>query len=542
MADNKEQAADTQDFAADQSKQSLDSSQVQSAHDIELGPRATQLNTGSAAGISQEHRDYLLQRHGTLDLDPLPSEDPADPYNWPQWKKMANLICVGFHATMTTFIAAAIIPTYEDVAEDLGVSIQRASYLTSLQIAILGWAPLFWKPIANRYGRRPVWLISTMGALLFNVGCALSNTYTAVGVCRAFCAFFISPAIAIGSGVVTETFFKKERAKYMGVWTLLVTLGPPSGPFFMGFVGYHTGDYHWIYWILAIVNGVQFIAYIFFGPETRYLRQGVVHKGSAFKQEYLTLRRIDPAPFNAYEFISPLALARYTSVVIPSVTYAIVFAFTSVLITVEIPQLSVPKFEFNPQQIGLQFLGNIIGSVLGEQIAGRGSDWWMNWKTKQMNGGASGDKRPEPEFRLWLSYGGYLLSMVGLLVFGIRFQQAPQGEWNVTPIVGVAIAAAGGQVITTVLVTYAVDCHTEHSASIGAFVNVVRQTWAFIGPFWFPDMLETVGGSGSGGIMAGLIFVCAWLPTAFLQWRGQNWRQTKSHVSGKEGQGRSEIR
>lgn len=184
---------------------------------------------------------------------------------------------------------------------------------------------------------------------------------------------------------------------------------------------------------------------------------------------------------------------------IPAVTYAIVFAFTSVLITVEIPQLFVPKFEFNPQQIGLQFLGNIIGSVLGEQIAGRGSDWWMNWKTKQMNGGASGDKRPEPEFRLWLSYGGYLLSMVGLLVFGIRFQQAPQGEWNVTPIVsalndgqdqcmiltqekvGVAIAAAGGQVITTVLVTYAVDCHTEHSASIGAFVNVVRQTWAFIG-------------------------------------------------------------
>lgn len=55
-------------------------------------------------------------------------------------------------------------------------------------------------------------------------------------------------------------------------------------------------------------------------------------------------------------------------------------------------------------------------------------------------------------------------------------------------------------------------------------------------------MLQTVGGSGSGGIMAGLIFACAWLPTAFLQWRGQKWRQTKSHISGKEGQGRPEIR
>lgn len=45
--------------------------------DVELGPRATYINTGAAAGLSQEHRDYLLQRHGTLELDPIPSADPA---------------------------------------------------------------------------------------------------------------------------------------------------------------------------------------------------------------------------------------------------------------------------------------------------------------------------------------------------------------------------------------------------------------------------------------------------------------------------------
>lgn len=67
--------------------------------DLELGPRATYINTGAAAGISQEHRDYLLKRHGTLDLEPLPSADPADPYNWPQWKKLANLSCVAFHVS-----------------------------------------------------------------------------------------------------------------------------------------------------------------------------------------------------------------------------------------------------------------------------------------------------------------------------------------------------------------------------------------------------------------------------------------------------------
>lgn len=36
--------------------------------------------------LSQEHRDYLMQRHGTLDLVPIPGYGDADPYNWSTWK------------------------------------------------------------------------------------------------------------------------------------------------------------------------------------------------------------------------------------------------------------------------------------------------------------------------------------------------------------------------------------------------------------------------------------------------------------------------
>ncbi|KAK5132088.1 hypothetical protein LTR08_000338 [Meristemomyces frigidus] len=504
---------------------------------LELGPRATYITTGAAAGISQEHRDYLLARHGTLDLDPIPSADPADPYNWPKWKKLANLTCVAFHAMMTTFIAAAVIPVYEDIALDLGCSIQTASYLTSLQIAVLGFAPLFWKPISNRYGRRPVWFLSTIGSLVFNIACAVCPTYASMAVCRAFVSFFICPPAAIGTGVVTETFFKKERGQYMGLWTLLVTLGPPSGPFLMGFVGYQTGNYRWIYWILAMINGLQFIAYIFLGPETRYIRQGVKHTGSAFKQEYLTFKRIDPVSLNPWEFLYPLSLFRYASIWIPTVSYAVVFGFTSVLLTVEIPQLFVPKFGFNAQQIGLQFLGMIIGSIIGEQLAGRGSDIWINRQARKMGEG----RRPAPEFRLWLSYAGFLFGMVGLIVFGVKFEQAPKGQWNVTPIIGIAIAAVGNQIVTTVLVTYAVDCHIEHAASIGVFVNAVRSTWAFIGPFWYPDMLASLGASGSAGLMAGLLFVFCWLPIVLLQFKGQQWRETKAEARAQKDGARAEI-
>jgi len=154
------------------------------------------------------------------------------------------------------------------------------------------------------------------------------------------------------------------------------------------------------------------------------------------------------------------------------------FLFGSVLITVELPQLFGRKFGFNAQQLGLQFLGIIIGSVIGEQLGGVLSDRWMTWRARKIGA------RPAPEFRLWLSYSGFLLTIVGLVVFLVRTAQAPVHHWNITPVVGIALAGAGNQIVTTILITYAVDSYLEESASIGVFITFVRQIWGFIGPFW----------------------------------------------------------
>jgi hypothetical protein len=36
--------------------------------------------------LSTEHQEFLIQRHGTTNLDPIPSMDLTDPFNWPTWK------------------------------------------------------------------------------------------------------------------------------------------------------------------------------------------------------------------------------------------------------------------------------------------------------------------------------------------------------------------------------------------------------------------------------------------------------------------------
>ncbi|KAH1592197.1 hypothetical protein KXX69_007156 [Aspergillus fumigatus] len=472
-----------------------------------------------ASRLSRSHRDFLMEHHGTLDLDPIPSMDLADPYNWPAWKKMANLILVAFHACMGTFAASGIIPGYSIIAEDFGVSTNKASYLTSLQIAILGGAPLFWKPLSQRYGRRPIFLLSLMCSCVCNIGCAKSTNYASVAACRALQAFFISPASAIGSAIVMETTFKKDRAKYMGIWTLMVTVGIPCGPFIFGFVAHRAG-YVWIYWVLAMINGGQFILYLFFGPETRYIGGDENPKEPAWKREYLYLRRIDLTPFMWYEFVKPLTMVMQPCIAIPAAAYAMVFCLSNVLATVEVPTLLERRWGLNPEQLGLQFLGPIIGSVLGEQLGGRMSDLWMRQRERKTR------KRPEPEYRLWLSYIGYFLSIVGLIVF-LVCTQLSGNRWEVAPIIGIAIGAAGNQVVTTVLITFAVDCYPEEAGSVGVFITFVRQIWGFLGPFWFPAMFENVGVAASAGVGCALIVGASVVPTIIVHWQGKKWRPSQ---------------
>lgn len=290
----------------------------------------------------------------------------------------------------------------------------------------------------------------------------------------------------------------------------------------MGFVAYHTGSWEWIYWIFAITNGVQFILYFFFSPETLYVRNNVKASDaekSLFRRKYLNFGKIGPEPLTLKSFFSPLVLFAYPTILIPAVAYSLVFGFCSVFLVVEIPSILTPKFGFNSQQIGLQFIGLIIGSVLGEQLAGLGSDWWMARRAAKVGGA----KQVAPEYRIWMSYPGFATAICGLVVYCVQLEKIH--TYNVTPIVGIAIAGFGNQLITTVLVTYAVDSHPEHAGSVGVFVTLIRQTWGFIGPFWFPDMVANTGLNGSAGVMAGILFVFAVLPTVYIQWKGKSLRQ-----------------
>ena len=122
-------------------------------------------------------------------------------------------------------------------------------------------------------------------------------------------------------------------------------------------------------------NGVQFLCYLFFSPETKYIRGEIGHQITEadsnrlpeqdnFRSKYLSFKAIPGTThFRLQDFYYPVVLLKRLSVSIPTLAHSVMFAFCSVLICVEIPGLLGVKFNLDFESIGLNFISNIVGYV-----------------------------------------------------------------------------------------------------------------------------------------------------------------------------------
>ncbi|KAL4245865.1 hypothetical protein ABKN59_008794 [Abortiporus biennis] len=468
--------------------------------------------------------DAIYQRHGRIDLNPMPSDSPLDPLNWPSWRKNILLCIVAIHAMQGPFAAALVIPAFMDFAQEFNISLNQASYLVSVQILFLGVFPILWAPLSDRIGRRPVYLISC----LVSAGCALAgafcHSYGTLMTTRIFQAIFISPPQSIGACTVSDTFFSYQKGRKMGVWVLLVTCGPVLAPLIVGYLvqikGWRTEFY-----LLASIHLALFFAHLFFGPETLYPNRAPpgegkemgIDKHERWYSQYIHFHIYTKTPFRLVELWRPFAMAFRPVVLLSAVAYAITFSYTNVLMTIFVPQIFGEVFHLTPGQIGLQFAALLIGAVLGEQLAGYGSDLLVNIRTRK----AGGERLPE--YRLPFAYPGFILAIVGLIVWGVQLQNAVPGEWNVTPDVGSAIALFGLQLVTTVCVTYAIECYPADASSVSAFIAFTRQTYGFIAPFYLPIPFENWGDAKAAGLFSALIGLGAFMVVLCHIW-GPKWR------------------
>ncbi|RCI07115.1 hypothetical protein CU098_013930 [Rhizopus stolonifer] len=104
------------------------------------------------------------------------------------------------------------IPAIAQVRHSFNASSTTINATISLYVFVIGLMPLFWATFSERYGRRIIYILSTILYIVSTVGCALSNTVGLFIAMRALQATGASASQAVGAGTVIDLFDARERA------------------------------------------------------------------------------------------------------------------------------------------------------------------------------------------------------------------------------------------------------------------------------------------------------------------------------------------
>jgi len=107
---------------------------------------------------------------------------------------------------------------------------------------------MFFAPLANVYGRRPIYLILTLVAIATNFGSGASQKWIQVVATRVLNGIGASAAPGLGAATVCDLYFLHERGFYMGIYTVFLTNGPHLAPIIGGYLAKDL-SWRWCFYI-----------------------------------------------------------------------------------------------------------------------------------------------------------------------------------------------------------------------------------------------------------------------------------------------------
>ena len=127
-------------------------------------------------------------------------------------------------------------------------------------------AQLILGPISDRIGRKLPLFIGIVLFVIGSVGCALSESMSAVVFWRVFQAIGACVGPMLSRAMIRDRFAQSQAAQMLSTLTIIMAIAPIAGPFIGGGL-LKVATWHWIFWLLAVIGVLMFIT-IFKLPET----------------------------------------------------------------------------------------------------------------------------------------------------------------------------------------------------------------------------------------------------------------------------------
>jgi DHA2 family multidrug resistance protein len=174
---------------------------------------------------------------------------------------------------MTATIMQALDTTIANVAlpymqGTLSASQDQINWVLTSYIvaAAIMTAPVGW--IANRFGRKRIFIICSGGFTVASVLCGLAQDINQMVLFRLLQGVFGAALVPLSQAVMLDSYALHERAKAMSIWGMGVMMGPIMGPSLGAWLT-ETYSWHWVFFVNLPFGIFTVLGLIVFMDETK---------------------------------------------------------------------------------------------------------------------------------------------------------------------------------------------------------------------------------------------------------------------------------
>jgi MFS transporter, DHA2 family, multidrug resistance protein len=178
---------------------------------------------------------------------------------------------------MTATIMQALDTTIANVAlpymqGSLSASQDQVNWVLTSYIvaAAIMTAPVGW--IANRFGRKRIFIVCSAGFTFASVLCGLAQDINQMVLFRLMQGVFGAALVPLSQAVMLDSYTLQERAKAMSIWGMGVMMGPIMGPSLGAWLT-ETYSWHWVFLVNLPFGVFTVLGLFIFMEETKTNRE-----------------------------------------------------------------------------------------------------------------------------------------------------------------------------------------------------------------------------------------------------------------------------
>lgn len=458
------------------------------------------------------------------DKAPPPADYPESVFK-SSLERWQFVVVISLAAWISTVSIPIYFPTLNLLADYFDVSVSKINVTATVYSIFQGVSPIFWAPLSDSWGRRPVYLCCALCYIASNIALACATNYGQLLGLRILQAFGGATTVSLLGGVIGDITLRKNRGKLIGVGQGISLIGNCFGPLVGSGIQTQFDSWRAIFWTLAILGGIIFLLIFFLLPETNRRLVGTGARAPPSNWKYfmsrsiyvdirrrltgLPLSRKDPEnekqwklPYKSIRWFRWAELFFQPRILLCLIPAALHYTTWYMVLTAQSTVLS-EYYHFTTRQIGYTYLASGIGTL----VASVGAGELMHYKYRR-------EARYAPldiyRARLGYSFHASAMLVISTLIFGwtLHFHES-----FYVPVVMTFFVSIGSSFFMSTISAILVDLFPADSAASQSCNNLARCLLCAAGLAAVQSMMDGMTIGGTFTFMAGLCalsMACVW--------------------------------